>query len=292
MYYFGRGVPQDYGEAVRCYRKAAEQGYAKAQFNLGLMYHDGKGVPQDHDEAVNWYRKAAEQSDVKAQSALGYAYYNGEGVPLDFAEGFRWYRKAAEQGYALAQQALGSVYFEGQGVQQDDTQSVAWYRKAAEQGDASAQQSLGYMYVKGRGVPKDYDEGARWYRKAAEQGDVRARKSLEALGSRVSPPTRSRYFELSMVLLTLSGGLYFLWSSLDFLLLRRRLWNWRQVVETLFGLDLLAYSGLSLYAFAQDIRLCPSYGAFHLARILVIGTMVIIAMVILLAPAKSKQILQ
>lgn len=82
MYYFGRGVPQDYGEAFRWYRKAAEQGDAKGQFNLGLMYDDGKAVPQDHAEAVNWYRKAAEQSDVKAQSALGYAYSNGQGVPL------------------------------------------------------------------------------------------------------------------------------------------------------------------------------------------------------------------
>jgi TPR repeat protein len=35
MYDNGQGVPQDYATAVRWYRKAAEQGYAKAQFNLG-----------------------------------------------------------------------------------------------------------------------------------------------------------------------------------------------------------------------------------------------------------------
>jgi TPR repeat protein len=40
----GLGVPQDYTEATKWYRKAAEQGDAKAQYNLGYMYNDGCGV--------------------------------------------------------------------------------------------------------------------------------------------------------------------------------------------------------------------------------------------------------
>jgi TPR repeat protein len=59
MYANGKGVKQDDAEAVRWYRKAAEQGNAKAQFNLGVMYDLGKGVKQDDAEAVKWYRKAA-----------------------------------------------------------------------------------------------------------------------------------------------------------------------------------------------------------------------------------------
>ena len=47
MYRNGEGVPQDYAQAVKWYRKAAEQGYANAQFNLGLMYTKVEGVPQD-----------------------------------------------------------------------------------------------------------------------------------------------------------------------------------------------------------------------------------------------------
>src|SRR5947207_4399890 len=104
MYQKGRGVPQDYNEAVRWYRKGAEQGYAKAQFNLGDMYRDGEGVPQDYAEAVRWVHKAADQGDPKAESALGYAYYSGEGVPQEYAEAVGWYRKAADQGYASAKQ--------------------------------------------------------------------------------------------------------------------------------------------------------------------------------------------
>ena len=34
---------------------------ARAQFNLGVMYANGDGVPKDAAEAVKWYRKAADQ---------------------------------------------------------------------------------------------------------------------------------------------------------------------------------------------------------------------------------------
>ena len=49
------------------YRKAAEQGHALAQSNLGEMHHDGRGVPQDYGEAVAWFHLAAEQGDARGQ---------------------------------------------------------------------------------------------------------------------------------------------------------------------------------------------------------------------------------
>ncbi len=48
MYDKGLGVTQDYAQAAKWYRKAAEQGHAYAQFNLGYMYRFGQGVPQDY----------------------------------------------------------------------------------------------------------------------------------------------------------------------------------------------------------------------------------------------------
>ena len=62
------------------YRKAADQGIAEAQFNLGVMYRDGQGVTQDYAEAVKWFRKAADQGNADAQFNLGVMYRNGEGV--------------------------------------------------------------------------------------------------------------------------------------------------------------------------------------------------------------------
>ena len=62
MYAKGQGVPQDYAEALKWYRLAAEQGNANAQDNLGVMYANGHGVPQDDAEAVKWYRLAADRA--------------------------------------------------------------------------------------------------------------------------------------------------------------------------------------------------------------------------------------
>ncbi len=45
----------DYATALREFRPLADQGYASAQFNLGVMYGKGQGMPQDHAEAVRWY---------------------------------------------------------------------------------------------------------------------------------------------------------------------------------------------------------------------------------------------
>ena len=72
MYEFGRGVPQDYGEAVRWYRLAADQGHASAQRNLGGMYADGRGVPQDDVAAHMWANLAAAQGDETARKLRDY----------------------------------------------------------------------------------------------------------------------------------------------------------------------------------------------------------------------------
>ena len=73
---------------------------------MGFAYSYGQGVPKDEVEAVKWFRKAAEQGDARAQFHLGFAYSNGQGVTKDDAEAIKWFRKAAEQGDAEAQEAL------------------------------------------------------------------------------------------------------------------------------------------------------------------------------------------
>jgi TPR repeat protein len=62
-------VPQDYGEAAKWYRKAADQNYALAQSSLGPMYQLGRGVPHDEILALMWYHLAAAQGDDYAKEA-------------------------------------------------------------------------------------------------------------------------------------------------------------------------------------------------------------------------------
>ena len=53
-------VEQSYEKAIHWYTKAAEQGNANAQNNLGVAYHNGNGVEQDKNKAIYWFRKACE----------------------------------------------------------------------------------------------------------------------------------------------------------------------------------------------------------------------------------------
>ena len=71
----------DFATALKEWKPLAEQGHAKAQYNLGVMYERGDGVPQDHKEAVRLYRLAAEQGNAKAQFNLRFMYRNGKGIP-------------------------------------------------------------------------------------------------------------------------------------------------------------------------------------------------------------------
>ncbi len=188
QYHNGEGVPQDYKEAARLFRLAAEQGNAEAQLALGYAYYSGQGVPKDYKEAVHWYRLAAEQGGVRAQLLLGSIYYLGLGVPKDYKQAAHWYRLAAEQGEALAQTELGVAYYLGQGMPKDYKESARWFRLAAEQGNASAQYTLGLAYQSGAGVPKNYILAYQWLNLAAATSDneraadaARARDQIASL---------------------------------------------------------------------------------------------------------------
>ena len=177
----GQGVAKDEAEAVNWYRKAAEQNLADAQYRLGCCYALGQGVAKNEAEAVKWYRKAAEQNLAWAQGSLGACYALGIGVAKDPVEAVRWIRKAAEQNLAWAQFCLGNCYALGQGVAKAETEAVKWYRKAAEQNLADAQYRLGVCYCNGAGVAKDYVEAYKWTLLAAGQGDESAKQFVTAV---------------------------------------------------------------------------------------------------------------
>lgn len=78
--------------------KLAKQGDADGQFELALCYEDGKGVEQNFGEAIKWYRLAAEQGNTDAQYNLGICYAEGRGVRQNWNESFKWSKSAAKQG--------------------------------------------------------------------------------------------------------------------------------------------------------------------------------------------------
>ncbi len=136
-------------------------------FDMGNKRISGRQVPQDYAEAAKLYRKAAEQGHAMAQSQLGLMFASGQGVPQDFAEAARWCRPAAEAGVAEAQWQLGDMHIKGRGVPQDYNKAADWCRGAAEQGNPNAQMLLGALYHNGQGVPRDYVQAQMWLTLAA-----------------------------------------------------------------------------------------------------------------------------
>lgn len=97
---------KSYSEAFTLYQKAAWQGHAFAQCNLGDLYQNGPIGYRNYEKALFWYHKAADQGDAFAQYNLGYTYLKGIGVTEDRDQAISWFRKAAEKGNENALKVL------------------------------------------------------------------------------------------------------------------------------------------------------------------------------------------
>jgi TPR repeat protein len=60
----------DAEQAMKWFRRAADQDYPPAQFSLGLMYEEGRLGISDMKRATFWYNKAAEFGDPDAEEKL------------------------------------------------------------------------------------------------------------------------------------------------------------------------------------------------------------------------------
>lgn len=142
-------------EAIDNFAKAAEQGHARAQYNLGLAYLFGLGgQARSQAQAEQWLQQSAEQDFRAAHVVLAWLHQGGMAVmqnlttatPVssdpDNAAAIQHYEKAADLGHAQAQYFLAKIYEMGNGTQKDAQKSLTWLRQAAKQGYGSAYQEL------------------------------------------------------------------------------------------------------------------------------------------------------
>lgn len=66
----------DYKTAFKYFESSAKQGNKLAQSNIGVMYERGLGVKQSDTEALKWYKRSAEQGYADAQFRAGYLYFS------------------------------------------------------------------------------------------------------------------------------------------------------------------------------------------------------------------------
>jgi hypothetical protein len=79
--------------AIAIWQKWAQQGNVDAAYNLAVIHQHADGVSQNFAEALRWYRQAAERGDKVSQVQLGLMYMNGEGVPADEAKAHEWFTR-------------------------------------------------------------------------------------------------------------------------------------------------------------------------------------------------------
>lgn len=169
---------------TRIIRHFAHQGNPDAQTKLGWRYSTATGVGgyRHHQEAVYWYKKAAEQGYAKSQYNLGNAYKSGRGIKRNYDKAAYWLSLAVEQNQPNAKSALATLYLRGQGIERSYSKALDLYKEAVADGISYANNNLGYMYEKGEGVPISTEKAIEYYKKAAVDNNKYAIKALKRLG--------------------------------------------------------------------------------------------------------------
>ncbi len=207
-YYTGtNGKTYDREAALRCFREAAEGGYADAWFYLGWLTRNGT-EPDRYEKAMAYFQKAEELGSLLGLYGQAMLYYHGEGVKQDTARAIELCEAAVAAGCADANAGLseislmkkdgkaaisygekalegdhpfliskamleiGLVYNYGYDVPKDYVKALEWMKKSAELGNSAACSNVALYYKEGRGVDKDEKEAVAWYEKAAAGGNT------------------------------------------------------------------------------------------------------------------------
>jgi len=165
-------------EALFYLRLAARQGSSIGQFNLATMLMLGEGTAKDPVQAIHWYRQSANQGHAEAQQCLAQCLRCGAGTEQDLPEALKWFQAAAEQGLAEAQWNAGEMLFLGMGVTKNTCQALRHFIASARQGFSKAQRFVGSLFLSDIGVRQNPTVAIDWLERAARQGDSQAQYQL------------------------------------------------------------------------------------------------------------------
>ncbi|XP_074068825.1 death ligand signal enhancer [Macrotis lagotis] len=163
------------------FQKAADRGYSKAQFNVGLCHEHGKGTQKDLSKAVFYYQLAAQKGHQMAQYRYARSLLNDQapGREADKQRAVAMLTQVADNGLKEAQAYLGVLFTKE--PFQDDQKAVKYLWLAASNGDSQSKYHLGICYEKGLGVQKNLAEATRYYQQSAALGNEPAQKRLKML---------------------------------------------------------------------------------------------------------------
>jgi TPR repeat protein len=158
------------------------------QFKLGLKYRDGNQTTQSYTTAAQWFQKAADAGYAPAQFELAALLRLGLGAPQDQDAARRMVEKAAAQGYPPAVTMAGIL--ETSRVGGDAKQGLVWLKAAANFGDPWAQSWLAFIYMDGRLETGDPLKALYWIERAHETDSVNTKDLWRAIWQSIPPSSR------------------------------------------------------------------------------------------------------
>ncbi|XP_052597997.1 LOW QUALITY PROTEIN: death ligand signal enhancer [Peromyscus californicus insignis] len=171
----------NYTAAFSYFQKAADRGYSKAQYNVGLCLEHGRGTPRDLSKAILFYRLAATQGHSLAQYRYARCLLQSSGSLSD-PEGQRavsMLKQAADSGLTEAQAFLGVLFTKEPHL--DEQRAVKYLWLAASNGDSQSRFHLGICYERGLGVRRNLGEAVKCYQQSAALGNKPAQERLRTL---------------------------------------------------------------------------------------------------------------
>ncbi|XP_024608114.1 death ligand signal enhancer isoform X4 [Neophocaena asiaeorientalis asiaeorientalis] len=173
----------DYMAAFSYFQKAADRGYSKAQYNVGLCHEHGRGTPRDLGKAAFYYQLAASQGHNLAQYRYARCLLQDPASSWDPEQqrAVSLLKHAADSGLREAQAFLGVLFTKEAYL--DEQRAVKYLWLAANNGDSQSRYHLGICYEKGLGVQRNLGEAVRCYQQSAALGNAPAQERLRTLFS-------------------------------------------------------------------------------------------------------------
>ena len=175
----------NYDEAVRYYKLAAEKGRTVAMYNLGNLYWFGRGVEENEAEAFRYYSMAESDESIERLYRLGWMYKNGRGTEINYAKAHEYLHRALatesdnEQYQSYALNCLGILCENGQGCTKNMKKAAALYIAGAMLGNEAAMYNLALLYESGDDdVEQNLYIAYMMYKEAADLGDKDAKRKL------------------------------------------------------------------------------------------------------------------
>ncbi len=180
----GLGDAVDSSKAWDWIRKAAAQGFAEAEYLLGVAYLTGEdGMEENLLAGLYHLDQAAQHGHAEAKRIADRALqFIMEQPPITRAKAFSNAVQAAQSGDTNAQYELAERYAEGRGTELDNQLALHWYQHAAEGGHLEAMLQAAKRYAQGVGAPENDEQAMHWLGIAKARNPTRTGYSMLAIG--------------------------------------------------------------------------------------------------------------